>query len=72
MFFKIGVLKNLQNLQENTPTGVSFLIKAQASILPIIEKETLVLMFSCEFCNIFRNKFFIEDLRTTVSVRVFL
>ena len=42
MFFKIGVLKNLQNLQENTPTGVSFLIKAQASILPIIEKETLV------------------------------
>ena len=28
-----------------------------------IKKETLAQVFSCEFCEIFKNTFFIEDLR---------
>ena len=34
-----------------------------------IKKETLVQLFSCEFCEIFKNTFFTEHLRTTASVR---
>ena len=29
-------------------------------------------MFSCEFCEIFKNNFFIEHLRATVSQELFL
>ena len=35
MFFKIDVLKSLENLQENTCAGVSFLIKLHASSLQL-------------------------------------
>ena len=34
-----------------------------------IKKETLVQVFSGEFCEISKNTFFIEHLRTTVSYR---
>ena len=30
-----------------------------------IKKETLAQMFSCEFCEIFKNIFFVEHLRAT-------
>ena len=33
-----------------------------------IKKETLAQVFSCEFCEIFKNTFFTEHLRTTASV----
>ena len=33
-----------------------------------IKKETLVQVFSCEFCEIFQNTFFIEHIRTIASV----
>ena len=42
-----------QNSQENTCARVSFLIKLQ--------------VFSCEFCEISKNAFHIEHLRTTAS-----
>ena len=32
-----------------------------------IKKETLAQVFSCEFCEIFKNTFFTEQLRTTTS-----
>ena len=32
-----------------------------------IRKETLAQIFSCEFCEIFKNTFFTEHLRTTAS-----
>ena len=51
-------LKILQNLQENTCIGVSFLIKLQASSLQLYLKETPTQVFSCEFCEIFNNTFF--------------
>ena len=56
----------LQNSQENTCARVSFLIKLQA------KKETLAQVFSCEFCNIFKNTFFTEHLRTAASVTTIL
>ena len=33
-----------------------------------INKETLAQVFSCEFCEIFKNTFFTEHLRTTASI----
>ena len=33
-----------------------------------INKEILVQVFSCEFCEIFKNTFFTEHLRTTASI----
>ena len=35
-----------------------------------IKKEILAQMFSCEFCEIFKNTFFTEHLRTTASENV--
>ena len=49
-----------QNLQENTYSRVSFLIK-------FIKKETLAQVFFCEFCEIFKNTFSKEHLRATAS-----
>ena len=43
-------LKVSQNSQENTCAKVSFLIKLQTC--NFIQKETLVQVFSCEFCEI--------------------
>ena len=48
-----------QNSQENTSVRVSFTGQA----CNFIKKETPTQMFSCEFCEIFKNTFFIEHLR---------
>ena len=61
-------LKILQNSQENTCTRVLFLIKLQAEACNFIKKETLAQVFSCEFCEIFKNTFFTGHLRATASV----
>ena len=49
-------LKILPNSLKNNCAGVSFLIKP-------IEKEILAQLFLCEFYEIFKNTFFIENLR---------
>ena len=36
-----------------------------------IKKETLALVFSCEFCEISKNTFFTEHLWATAAVRFF-
>ena len=51
-------LKFLQNSQENTCARICFLLKLQANAWNFIEKETLSRVFSCEFCEIFKNNFF--------------
>ena len=61
-------LKISQNSQKNTSARVSFLTKLQASELQLYKKETLALVFSWEFCEIFKNTFFTEHLRTAASV----
>ena len=50
----LSFLEILQNSQENT-------------YISILKKETLAQVFSCEFCKISKNTFFIEHLRTTAS-----
>ena len=57
-FVKKVFLEISQNAQENTCARVSFSIKACNSI----EKETLAQVFSCEFCEIYKNTFYIELL----------
>ena len=53
-------LKISQNSQENTCTRVPFLVKLQAppATYNFIKKETLTQVFSCKFCEIFKNMFF--------------
>ena len=53
-------LKILQNSQKSTCVSVSSLIKLHAWCLQIYQKVTCV---SCEFYEIFKNTFYIEDLR---------
>ena len=62
MFLEIS-----QNSQENNHAGVSFLIKLQALACSFIKKETLSQVFSCEFCEIYKNTFFTGHLWTTAS-----
>ena len=51
--------KNLQNSHENTCVGVSFL-----KVFNLSKKKLRHRYFeSCEFCEIFKNTFFIEHLR---------
>ena len=61
---KVFLERCLQNSQENTCGRDSILIKLQAEGC---KKETLVQVFSCEFCEISENTFFTEHLRTTAS-----
>ena len=39
----------------------------QSLFFNFIKKETLAQVFSCEFCEIFKNIFFTEPLRATAS-----
>ena len=54
VFCKEALLKVSQNSQENTSVGVFF--KKEAG--NFIKKETLTQMFSCEFCETFKNIYF--------------
>ena len=56
MFFKTGVIKNV----------AKFLGKHQCW-KQSFKKETLAQVFSCEFCEIFKNSFFVENLRVAAS-----
>ena len=60
VFFKIS-----QNSHEDIIIGVSFLIMLRASDLKLNQKKPRTQVFSCEFCENFKNTFFIEDLRPT-------
>ena len=67
VLYKNVFLKSSQNSQENTCARVCFLIKLQASACNFIKKETPPQVFSCEFCEVFRNIFFTEHLRRLLS-----
>ena len=62
------LLKISQNLQENNCAWIFFSIILQASACNFIKKETLVQVFSCEFCEFFKNVFLTEHLLETASV----
>ena len=57
VFSKKGVLKNSQNSQENTC----------ARVFLVITFETLAQVFSCQFCEIFKDIFFIEHVLWLLS-----
>ena len=38
-----------------------FLIKLQAPSASLLKKETLAQVLSCEFCEIFKNTFFLQN-----------
>ena len=54
-----------QNSEKITCARVSFSIKLQAC--NFIKKEILAQVFSCQFCEIFKDTLFTEHLRTTTS-----
>ena len=69
-FIKKVFLEILQDSQENTCARFSFLIKLQVSGLQLyqkrdnfIKKEILAQVFSCEFCEISKNIFFLQNTR---------
>ena len=55
-----------QNLQENTCTKISFLVKL-LEVCNFTKKEPLTQVFSSDFCKILKNIFFTEQLRVTAS-----
>ena len=46
-----------QNSQEKTCARVSFLINSRLQACNFIKKETLAMVFSCEFCEISKSTF---------------
>ena len=44
-------------------------IRKQPEACNFIKKETLAQVFSCEFCEIFKNTFLTEHLRRVAPVR---
>ena len=62
-FFKTGVLKISQISQENTFVGVSLQQSCRPEGLQLYYREAATQVFSCEYCKIFKNNFFIEHLR---------
>ena len=63
---KTGVLKNFAKFtrQHLCQSLTVFLKKV---FCKFIKKETLTHVFSCEFCEIFQNTFFTENIWTTAS-----
>ena len=57
MFCRKGALRNFAKFTGEHLYQSLFLIKLQASDCNSIEKETLAQVFSCEFCEIFKNNF---------------
>ena len=61
------VLKNFAKFTEKYLCQSLFLINLRQSCI-FIEKETLAKMFSCEFCEIFKNIFFYKTPLVAASV----
>ena len=63
-----GVLKNFQDSQENICVRVFFNKFAGLSDWKFIKKRLQHWFFFCEICEIFKNTYFEEHLRTTASI----
>ena len=69
-FIQKRVLKFFCNIHKKIPVPeFSVLIKLQAEAQNVIEKETLVQVFSCEFCEILMDIFFFRRIPLAVSVK---
>ena len=64
-------LKVLQNSQKSICVGVSDLLTVNRPVAyNFIKKENSAQVFSCEFCEFFKNAFFTEQLWATASLVV--
>ena len=69
--FKIAVLKNFfLNIVKKTPVWESPFNKVAVCIF--IKKETPIQLFSCEYCEILKNSFFIERLMSLGTTLIFV
>ena len=57
----------MQNFQERTCSGVSFRINCSQEACNFIKKQTPAQVFSRDFCEISKNTYFVEHLRTVAS-----
>lgn len=64
MFLKNVLLQMSQNSHENTRAAVSLF----NTVVGLRKIEAQVQLFSCEFCDTFKNTHFVEHLRTNASV----
>ena len=71
MFCEIGVLKNFTNFPRKHQCCILFLIKLQPFRTETLHKETQTQVFSCETCEILKNKFFVELHRATASLAIY-
>ena len=67
MFFKIITLKRFANSQESACVGAYSLIKLLVLTTATLLKRDSNTSFSCEFCQLFKNTHFVEDLWTAGS-----
>ena len=65
---KNGVLENFAKFTGKRLCHSLFLIKLQASSYNFIKKGTLAQVFSCEFCEVFKNTFIYRTPLVTASV----
>ena len=63
-----GVLRNFAKFTGKHLCQSLFFNKVAGAACNFIKKETLTQVFSCEFCEISKNTFFTEHLRTTASI----
>ena len=50
-------------IYQKTPASESFVKSRRIKTFNFIKKDTLAKKFSCEFCKIFKNLYFVEHLR---------
>ena len=67
VFYKMGVLENLQNSEEKICAEISFSIKFLPGGLQLYQNRDSDIGVFCEFCKIFKNSYFVEHLRTAAS-----
>ena len=63
MFFKIGALENFAIFKGKQLCRSIFLIKLQVWRPATLLKRDSTQVFSCEYCEIFKNTFFTEHLQ---------
>ena len=65
MFHEKSRSQKFRNIHRKTPVLESFFNK-------VTDLQTPTQVFSCEYCEIFKNTYFEEHLQTTASASVFL
>ena len=72
MFCKKGALRNFAKFTgKNLGQGLFFNKVAGLRPTTLFEKESLAQLFSCEFCEIFKNTFFYGTPRVATSIIIF-